>query len=57
VCGLRRPIKTATQPVVRRTSGGIVSAILEPNAIKSILTYLKLPDKPPELALAIVPMR
>ena len=30
----------------------IVSAILEPNAIKSILTHLRLPDKPPELAPA-----
>ena len=33
----------------------IVSAILEPNAIKSILTYLGLPDKPPELAPAQIP--
>ena len=28
----------------------IVSAILEPHAIKSILTHLRLPDKPPDLA-------
>ncbi len=30
----------------------IVSAILEPNAIKNILTHLRLPDKPPDLAPA-----
>ena len=35
----------------------IVSAILDPNAIKAILTYLRLPDKPPGVAPAIVPMR
>ena len=35
----------------------IVSAILEPTAVRTILTYLGLPDKPPELAPAIVPMR
>ena len=33
----------------------VSSAILEPNAIKSILTYLKLPDKAPELAPARIP--
>jgi hypothetical protein len=33
----------------------IVSAILEPHAIRSILTYLGLPDKPPELAPARIP--
>ena len=33
----------------------IVSAILESNAIKSILTHLRLPDKPPDLAPARIP--
>ena len=33
----------------------IVSAILEPNAIRSILTHLRLPDKPPDLAPAQIP--
>ncbi len=33
----------------------IVSAILEPHAIRSILTHLRLPDKPPELAPALIP--
>ena len=33
----------------------IVSAILEPHAIKAILTHLRLPDKPPELAPARIP--
>jgi hypothetical protein len=33
----------------------IVSAILEPNVIRSILTYLRLPDKPPDLAPAQIP--
>jgi hypothetical protein len=33
----------------------IVSAILDPHAITAILTYLKLPDKPPELASARIP--
>jgi len=33
----------------------IVSAILEPFAIQSILTYLGLPDKPPELMPAQIP--
>jgi len=31
------------------------SAILEPFAIQSILTYLGLPDKPPELMPAQIP--
>jgi hypothetical protein len=30
-------------------------AILEPNVIRSILTYLRLPDKPPDLAPAQIP--
>ena len=33
----------------------IIAAILEPHAIKSILTHLKLPDKPPGLAPARIP--
>jgi hypothetical protein len=33
----------------------IISAILEPNAIKTILTYLRLPDKPPDPAPARIP--
>jgi hypothetical protein len=33
----------------------IVSAILEPFAIKAILMHLRLPDKPPELAPARIP--
>jgi hypothetical protein len=33
----------------------IVSAILEPNVIRSMLTYLRLPDKPPDLAPAQIP--
>jgi hypothetical protein len=33
----------------------IVSAILEPNAITSILTHLRLPDKPPGLAPPRIP--
>ena len=33
----------------------VVSAILEPNAIRSILTHLRLPDKPPDLAPAQIP--
>jgi hypothetical protein len=32
-----------------------ISAILEPFAIQSILTYLGLPDKPPELGPAQIP--
>ena len=31
------------------------SAILEPNAIKSIVMHLRIPDKPPELSPAQVP--
>ena len=33
----------------------IIAAILEPFAIQNILTYLGLPDKPPELAPAQIP--
>jgi hypothetical protein len=33
----------------------IISAILEPHAIKSILTHLRLPDKPPDLSSARIP--
>ena len=33
----------------------IVSAILEPHAIKSILNHLRLPDKPPGLAPSRIP--
>ena len=33
----------------------IVSAILEPHVIRSILTHLRLPDKPPDVAPARVP--
>ena len=33
----------------------IIAAILEPHAIQSILTYLRLPDKPPGLAPARIP--
>src|SRR5690348_5036424 len=33
----------------------IISAILEPTAVRTILTYLKLPEKPPELAPAHIP--
>ena len=33
----------------------IISAILEPNAIKTILMYLRLPDKPPPPAPARIP--
>jgi hypothetical protein len=33
----------------------IIAAILEPHAIKNILTHLKLPDKPPGLAPAQIP--
>ena len=33
----------------------IVSAILEPTAIKSILNHLRLPDKPPGLAPPRIP--
>jgi hypothetical protein len=33
----------------------IVSAILEPTAIQSILNHLRLPDKPPDLAPAQIP--
>lgn len=33
----------------------IIAAILEPHAIKSILTHLRLPDKPPDLAPSRIP--
>jgi hypothetical protein len=33
----------------------IIAAILEPAAIKTILTHLRLPDKPPDLAPARIP--
>jgi hypothetical protein len=33
----------------------IIAAILEPHAIKNILTHLKQPDKPPGLASAQIP--
>jgi hypothetical protein len=35
----------------------IISAILEPNAIKTILTYLRFPDNPPNPAPAGIPSR
>jgi hypothetical protein len=31
------------------------SVVLEPNAIKAIVTHLRLPDKPPDLAPAQIP--
>ena len=33
----------------------IVASILEPTAVRTILTYLGLPDKPPDLAPARIP--
>jgi len=48
-----------TGRAVGRTNFGVsrdaFSAILEPTAVRTILTYLGLPDKPPELAPARIP--
>jgi hypothetical protein len=38
-----------------RALAGSIPAILEPAAIKAILTYLKIPDKPPDLLSARIP--
>jgi hypothetical protein len=43
-----------TAATVRKEIGG-APAILEPNVIRSMLTYLRLPDKPPDLGPPQIP--